>query len=337
MTRSDEWNAAYGTLGQMPQTQLMQLPLEVLDPWESPNGERQPFKMYAPEALDDLAQSIRERGIIEPICCRPKPNGRMEIIAGHNRVAAAKLAELRAVPAIVRQLDDASAAILLVDSNLKHRETLLPSEKAFAYKLRLDSLKRKAGRPKNNLSQIETNFGNDAENGRQLVAHFESDEENNGRQLVAHLKAADKVGEESGESGRTIQRYIRLTYLLPELLDMVDAGKPAVNAAVDLSYLSEEKQQLLLDIIKETEKIPNLAQSKAIRKAYFAGEINREEIMHILFPQKRVLPKAIQIPTDRLLDFFPADVSPDQITETLIVAMAEYKIRHKDKEINENG
>lgn len=132
MTRSDEWNAAYGTLGQMQQSQLMQLPLEVLDPWESTNGERQPFKMYPPEALNDLAQSIRERGIIEPICCRPKPNGRMEIIAGHNRVAAAKLAELRAVPAIVRQLDDASAAILLVDSNLKHRETLLPSEKAFA-------------------------------------------------------------------------------------------------------------------------------------------------------------------------------------------------------------
>lgn len=326
MTRSDEWNAAYGTLGQMPQTQLMQLPLEVLDPWESSNGERQPFKMYTPEKLDELAQSIREHGIIEPICCRPKPNGRMEIIAGHNRVAAAKLAELRAVPAIVQQLDDVSAAIMLVDSNLKHRETLLPSEKAFAYKLRLDSLKRKAGRPKNNSAQ--------------LVPNFENGEENNSAQVVPNFDgktSREIIAEESGESHEQVRRYIRLTYLLPELLDMVDAGKPAVNAAVDLSYLSEEQQQLLLDIIKETEKIPNLAQSKAIRKAYFAGELNREEIMQILFPKKRVLPRAIQIPTDRLLDFFPTDVSPDQITETLIVAMAEYKIRHKDKEINENG
>lgn len=321
MTRSDEWNAAYGTLGQMPQTQLMQLPLEMLDPWESPNGERQPFKMYAPAALDDLAQSIRERGIIEPICCRPKPNGRMEIIAGHNRVAAAKLAELRAVPAIVRQLDDASAAILLVDSNLKHRETLLPSEKAFAYKLRLDSMKRQGQRTDLTSAQV--------------VQKLENGEKNTSAQLVQKLDgktSREIIAEEMGESHEQVRRYIRLTYLLPDLLDMVDAGKPAVNAAVDLSYLSEEKQQLLLDIIKETEKIPNLAQSKAIRKAFFAGELDHEAIMHILFPQKRVLPRAIQIPTDRLLDFFPADTDPNQITETLIVAMAEYKLRHKDKE-----
>lgn len=207
ITRSDEWFAAYGTLGQMPQLQLVQLPLDILDAWESAGGFKQPFKMYSPEKLDDLAQSIREHGVIEAICVRPKPNGRMEIIAGHNRAAAARLAGLRTIPATVRQLDDAAAAIMLVDSNLKHRETLLPSEKAFAYQLRLNSLKRQGKRVDLTSAQFEPKFGQ---------------------------RSSEQVAEEMGESRAQIQRYIRLTHLLPALLDMVDAGKPAVNAAVIL-------------------------------------------------------------------------------------------------------
>lgn len=303
MTRADEWSAAYGTMGQLPASQLMQLPLDVLDPWMSTEGAKQPFKMYTPEKLDELAQSIREHGVIEPISCRPKSNGRMEIIAGHNRVAAARLAELRTIPAIVRPLDDAAAAIMLVDSNLKHRETLLPSEKAFAYKLRLDSMKRQGQRTDLTSAQIVQKFG--GKTTREIIAG------------------------ESGESHEQIRRYIRLTHLLPALLDMVDAGKPAVNAAVDLSYLSEEKQRLLLEVMQETGKVPNLAQSKAIRTAFSGGRLDKNEIMRILLPQKTALPKSIPIPAERLASFFPPDASVEQMAEVLLAAMTEYAQQHR--------
>lgn len=169
MTRHDEWAAAYGDFGQQPQLQLTQLPLDILDAWQGISGEQQPFKLYSEEKLNELAESIRQHGIIEPICVRLKPDSRFEIIAGHNRVAAAKIAGLRTVPANVQTLDDTQAALMLVDSNLQHRDILLPSEKAFAYKLRLDCLKRQGQRTDLTSSQIETKLGICAEDLKRPV------------------------------------------------------------------------------------------------------------------------------------------------------------------------
>lgn len=295
-SRADEWASAYGDLGLEPQARLMQLPLDILDPWQGADGERQPFRAYAPEKLDELAQSIREHGIIEAICVRPKLNGRMEIIAGHNRVEAAKLADLRTIPAIVQQLDDAAAAIMLVDSNLQHRETLLPSEKAFAYKLRLEAMKRQGKRT-------------------DLTS----------RQIVGKLEASDKLGEEIGESGRQVQRYIRLTYLHPALLDMVDRGKPGFAAAVDLSFLSLDQQEALLRVMDEVKKIPNGAQAKQLRTAAAAGLLADEDaIRGILVPEAAPKPVILKISTDRLLPFFPPDSSAEDMEKIILAALEAY-------------
>ena len=243
VSRAEEWAAAYGDLGREPQTRLMQLPLTILDPWQGSDGERQPFKAYTDAKLQELAESIKQHGVIEAICVRPKADGRMEIIAGHNRVAAARLAGLATVPAVVQQLDDAQAAIMLVDSNLQHRETLLPSEKAFAYKLRLESMKRQGQRTDLTSAQIEPKLNGNRSN----------------EQLAA----------EAGESRAQIQRYIRLTYLVPALLDMVDNGKPGFAAAVDLSFLGQDEQTALLEVMEQEHiKAPNGAQAKALRKAW---------------------------------------------------------------------
>lgn len=296
---ANEWAETYGNLGLAPQARLMQLPLHLLDPWQGADGERQPFKPYAQDKLEELAQSIREHGVIEAICVRPKPDGRMEIIAGHNRVEAAKLAGLTTIPAIVQQLDDAQAAIMLVDSNLQHREKLLPSEKAFAYKLRLESMKRKAGRPKNNSAQIEPNFFGTRSN--------------------------EQLADEAGESRAQIQRYIRLTYLIQPLLDMVDGGKPGFAAAVDLSFLTEAEQTMLLQVMEEEEKVPGGAHAKALRKASAAGQLtNADAIRAILVPAPAPKPGVLKIPTDRLQNFFPPNTSTEDMEEAIYAALKAY-------------
>lgn len=308
MTRKEEWADAYGDFGQQPQVQLMQLPLEILDAWLGTAGEQQPFKLYSEEKLSKLAESIRQHGVIEPICVRPKADSRFEIIAGHNRVAAAKLAGLRTVPANVQRLDDVQAALMLVDSNLQHRETLLPSEKAFAYKLRLDCLKRQAGRPsKENASPLATNF----QSGRSDVA----------------------LGEQVGESKDQVRRYIRLTNLVTPLLNMVDEGQIKLRSAVELSYLSEKKQQLLLEIMSQEEKKPNMAQAKEIRKAADGGWLDADELRRILSPEKPPMPKALQIPMDEVVKFFPAGTSPAQMQKILLAALAAYRTEQKEESL----
>lgn len=288
VSRAEEWAAAYGDLGREPQTRLMQLPLTILDPWQSADGERQPFKAYTDAKLQELAESIKQHGVIEAICVRPKTDGRMEIIAGHNRVAAAQLAGLAAVPAIVQQLDDAQAAIMLVDSNLQHRETLLPSEKAFAYKLRLESMKRQGQRT-------------DLTSG----------------QIVRKLECTDQIGKDESESGRQIRRYIRLTYLIPALLDMVDNGKPGFAAAVDLSFLGRDEQTALLEVMeREHIKAPNGAQAKALRKASAdrAAGLTAEDILQVLRPVPSRTPpksKTISVSRDELTGYMPATITTD--------------------------
>lgn len=297
---ANEWNDVYGNLGIAPQAQLTQLPPHILDPWEDSTGKTQPFKPYPQDKLEELAENIRKNGVIEPICVRPMPNGRFQIIAGHNRVAAAKLAGLRTVPALVQQLTDDQAAILMVDSNLQHREKLLPSEKAFAYRLRLESLKRQGQRADLTSSQIETKLGN----GR-------SDE-----QLAA----------EAGESRAQIQRYIRLTYLIQPLLDMVDDGKPGFAAAVDLSFLTEAEQTMLLQVMEEENKVPGGAQAKELRKASAAGQLtDADAIRAILVPSSAPKPQFLKIPVDRLVSFFPQNTSPEVMEEEIYHALLAYR------------
>ena len=307
VSRAEEWAAAYGDLGREPQTRLMQLPLTILDPWQSADGERQPFKAYTDAKLQELTESIRQHGVIEAICVRPKADGRMEIIAGHNRVAAARLVGLATVPAIVQQLDDAQAAIMLVDSNLQHRETLLPSEKAFAYKLRLDALKRSAGRPSKNSCQFGTNF-----------------------------RADKTLAQDTDESARTIQRYIRLTHLIPALVDMVDNGKPGFAAAVDLSFLGQDEQTALLEVMEQEHiKAPNGAQAKALRKASADSTtgLTAEDILQVLRPvpsQASPKSKTISVSRDELAGYMPATVTTDAEALAYIKqALAYWKETHQ--------
>lgn len=297
MTRKEEWAQAFGDIGIAPRMQLMQLPLHILDPWQGANGQPQPFKPYTPEKLTELAESIRQNGVIEAISVRTKPDGRMEILAGHNRVAAAKLAGLQTVPAIVQKLDDDAAEILLVDSNLKHREKLLPSEKARAYKMLLEARKRQGQRTDLTSVQIEQK-----------------------------LNSREEVAAKAGESASAIQRYIRLTYLIDPLLDMVDTGKPGFAAGVDLSFLSRREQEDLLRVMQEEEKVPNGAQAKALRKASAAGMLTGPEaIRAILCPESSAKPRILKISTDRLLDFFPPDTTEAAMEETILAALREYK------------
>lgn len=307
VSRAEEWAAAYGDLGREPQTRLMQLPLTILDPWQSADGERQPFKAYTDAKLQELAESIKQHGVIEAICVRPKTDGRMEIIAGHNRVAAARLAELTTVPAIVQQLDDAQAAIMLVDSNLQHRETLLPSEKAFAYKLRLENMKRQGQRT-------------DLTSG----------------QIVRKLECTDQIGKDESESGRQIRRYIRLTYLIPALLDMVDNGKPGFAAAVDLSFLGRDEQTALLEVMeREHIKAPNGAQAKALRKASAdrAADLTAEDILQVLRPVPSRTPpksKTLSVSRDELTGYMPATITTDAEALAYIKqALAYWKETHQ--------
>ena len=309
VSRAEEWAAAYGDLGREPQTRLMQLPLTILDPWQGADGERQPFKAYTDAKLQELAESIKQHGVIEAVCVRPKADGRMEIIAGHNRVAAARLAGLTTVPAIVQQLDDAQAAIMLVDSNLQHRETLLPSEKAFAYKLRLESMKRQGDRTDLTSAQIEPKLNSNRSN----------------EQLAA----------EAGESRAQIQRYIRLTHLVPALLDMVDNGKPGFAAAVDLSFLGRDEQTALLEVMeREHIKAPNGAQAKALRKASADSTtgLTAEDILQVLRPvpsQASPKSKTISVSRDELTGYMPATITTDAEALAYIKqALAYWKETH---------
>ena len=277
VSRAEEWAAAYGDLGREPQTRLMQLPLTILDPWQSADGERQPFKAYTDAKLQELTESIKQHGVIA------------------------------AVPAIVQQLDDAQAAIMLVDSNLQHRETLLPSEKAFAYKLRLESMKRQGQRT-------------DLTSG----------------QIVRKLECTDQIGKDESESGRQIRRYIRLTYLIPALLDMVDNGKPGFAAAVDLSFLGRDEQTALLEVMeREHIKAPNGAQAKALRKASAdrAAGLTAEDILQVLRPVPSRTPpksKTLSVSRDELTGYMPATITTDAEALAYIKqALAYWKETHQ--------
>ncbi len=220
---ASEWADTYGSGFGIPAgARLLQVPLDLLDPWTDAAGNTQPFRSYTPAELENLADNIRQNGVITPIHVRPLGR-RFQILAGHNRSAAARMAGLTTIPAIVQETDDNAAAVILVDSNLKQRDKILPSEKAYAYKLKLDAMKRQGKRT--DLTSCQ--------NGTKL----------------AEARADQKLTKNSTDSARQIQRYIRLTYLIPSLLDLVDKGKLKLVAGSDISFLPQNIQEILADLM----------------------------------------------------------------------------------------
>ena len=259
-----------------------------------------PFKVKLDEDMDQLVQSVIDRGVITPITLRPKEDGRYEIVAGHRRRKACEIAGLPTVKAEIRDLTRDEAIILMVESNLQ-RSTILPSEKAFSYKMRLEAMKRQAGRPsKRNSGPMVQNF------------------------------SRDNLGNENGESGRQVSRYIRLTYLVPALLDMVDEGKIALRPAVELSYLKEPEQLELVETIAYEDATPSLAQAIKLRDFSKSGRLNADVILSIMCEKKPNQAEKISFRTDRLKQYLPKNITPKE-TEEYVLKALEYYHRHRAK------
>ena len=265
--------------------QVQQIPIDALHPFTN-----HPFKVLDDEAMTRTVESIAQYGVLAPLIARPRPDGDgYEIISGHRRQYAAKLAGLDTLPVIVRQMSDDAAVILMVDSNLQ-REHILPSERALAYKMKLDAMRRTSGRPSK-------------ENSRQLVGNFET---------------ADVVGKESGESGRQVQRFIRLTNLIPELLDMVDEKKISFNPAVELSYLDESQQRAFLEAMNDTQNAPSLSQAQHLKKMAQQGEFSYEKAFDVMGQEKKSEKDTVTIKNETLRKYFPRSYTPKQMEEKII-------------------
>ena len=265
--------------------QVQQIPIDALHPFTN-----HPFKVLDDEAMTRTVESIAQYGVLAPLIARPRPDGDgYEIISGHRRQYAAKLAGLDTLPVIVRQMSDDAAVILMVDSNLQ-REHILPSERALAYKMKLDAMRRTSGRPSK-------------ENPRQLVGNFET---------------ADVVGKESGESGRQVQRFIRLTNLIPELLDMVDEKKISFNPAVELSYLDESQQRDFLEAMNDTQNAPSLSQAQQLKKMAQQGEFSYEKAFDVMGQEKKSEKDTVTIKNETLRKYFPRSYTPRQMEEKII-------------------
>ena len=265
--------------------QVQQIPIDALHPFTN-----HPFKVLDDEAMTRTVESIAQYGVLAPLIARPRSDGDgYEIISGHRRQYAAKLAGLETLPVIVRQMSDDAAVILMVDSNLQ-REHILPSERALAYKMKLDAMRRTSGRPSK-------------ENPRQLVGNFET---------------ADIVGKESGESGRQVQRFIRLTNLVPELLDMVDEKKISFNPAVELSYLDESQQRDFLEAMEDTQNAPSLSQALQLKKIAQQGEFSYEKAFDVMGQEKKSEKDTVTIKNETLRKYFPRSYTPKQMEEKII-------------------
>lgn len=261
----------------------------------------QPFKVLEDESMDELVESIKQSGVLTPIVARPHPEGGYEIVSGHRRVRACRIAGITEVPVVIKELDDDTAIILLVDSNLQ-REHILPSEKAKAYEMKLAAMKRQAGRPpKENVSQIGTN-----------------------------LRSDEILANQTGESRNQIQRYIRLTNLIEPILDMVDNNKIAMNAAVELSYLGSKAQSEVLETIEIEETAPSIEQAKKIRKFSEEGRLNSDVILSIMQEHK---PEKIKISFDdeQIKKYFPKSVTKKQIEDTIIKLLEAWHRKREQK------
>ena len=265
--------------------QVQQIPIDELHPFTN-----HPFKVLDDEAMTRTVESIAQYGVLAPLIARPRPDGNgYEIISGHRRQYAAKLAGLDTLPVIVRQMSDDAAVILMVDSNLQ-REHILPSERALAFKMKLDAMRRTSGRPsKENVSQIGTQKRSD--------------------QIMA---------EELGESRNQIQRFIRLTNLVPELLDMVDEKKISFNPAVELSYLDESQQRDFLEAMEDTQNAPSLSQAQQLKKMAQQGEFSYEKAFDVMGQEKKSEKDTVTIKNETLRKYFPRSYTPKQMEEKII-------------------
>lgn len=266
-----------------------------------------PFHVEMDDAMREMAESVRRFGVLSPAVARQKADGRYELISGHRRKKACELAGIEKMPVIVRNMDRDEAIIFMVDSNLQ-RERLLPSEKAFSYKMRLEAMKRKAGRPsKENASPLATNYSS----GR------------------SDLDLAQIVG----EGKDNIRRYIRLTELTPDLLKMVDEGKIAFRPAVELSYLSKEEQASLLMTMESEVCTPSLAQAIKIKKFSQEGRLNDDVILSILSEEKPNQKEVYKLPKERLDKYFPKGTPPEKIEEIIFKALELYRKRERSREM----
>lgn len=280
--------------------EIKPVPISELKPFTE-----QPFKVKLDEDMDALVESIKQCGVLTPVIARPHKDGGYEILSGHRRVKACELAGITDIPVVIKNLDDDTATILLVDSNLQ-REHILPSEKAFAYQMKLEAMKRKAGRPsKENVSQIGTNF----EKGRSDV----------------------ELAEQVGESRNQIQRYIRLTNLIDPILDMVDNNQIAMNAAVEISYLGSKEQAAVMQSIEKEQISPSIAQARKMRKFHQDGNLSSAVIESIMMEQKPETVK-ITLGEDKLKKYFPKSYSKAKMEEIILKLLDKWR-RQRENEM----
>lgn len=279
---------------------VMEIPLSQIS--DFPNH---PFKVKMDESMSDLVESVKSYGVLSPVIVRPKDNGEYEMIAGHRRKRASELAGKDSIKCIVQDVTDDEAIILMVDSNLQ-REQLLPSEKAFAYKMKLDAMKRQGGRPK--------------ENCVPLGHHF------------LEGKSREILADNSPDSNTQIQRYIRLTHLLQPLLDMVDEGKIAMRPAVELSYLAENEQEILLNTMEWEDCTPSHVQAIKMRQFSQEGKLNEAVIQSILQEEKPNQKEQFRMPKERISKYFAPGTSSQKIEETIIKALELYRKRKREIE-----
>ena len=273
--------------------QVQQIPIGELFPFKN-----HPFKVLDDESMQRTVESVEQYGVLSPLIARPRPEGGYEIISGHRRQHAAQLAGLDTLPVIVRQMDDDAAVLLMVDSNLQ-RETVLPSERAFAYKMKLEAMKHQAGRPtQDNYSQVGNNFG---------------------------TLSSEEMAEELGTSKNQIFRYIRLTNLVPELLDMVDEKKIAFNPAVELSYLDESQQRDFLEAMNDTQNAPSLSQAQRLKKLAQEGHFSYDVAFAVMGEEKKDELDKVVIKNDTLRKYFPRSYTPKQMEDTIIKLLDQWQ------------
>ena len=277
--------------------QVQQIPIGELFPFKN-----NPFKVLDDDSMSDTVESVKQYGVLSPLIARPRPKGGYEIISGHRRQHAAELAGLETLPVIVRQMDDDAAIILMVDSNLQ-REHILPSERAFAYKMKLDAMKNQGTR-----SDLTST------------------------QVVSKLRSNEKLGAENNQSRETVRRFIRLTNLIPELLDMVDNKTVSFNPAVELSYLSPEQQQEVIRAMDDTQNFPSVSQAKRIKKLAQDGTFTTETIVAIMGEEKKSELDTVTIKNDTLRKYFPRSYTPKQMEDTIIKLLEQWQKKRQHSE-----
>jgi ParB family chromosome partitioning protein len=277
--------------------QVQQIPIGELFPFKN-----HPFKVLDDDSMSDTVESVKQYGVLSPLIARPRPKGGYEIISGHRRQHAAELAGLETLPVIVRQMDDDAAIILMVDSNLQ-REHILPSERAFAYKMKLDAMKNQGTR-----SDLTST------------------------QVVSKLRSNEKLGAENNQSRETVRRFIRLTNLTPELLDMVDNKTVSFNPAVELSYLSPEQQQEVIRAMDDTQNFPSVSQAKRIKKLAQDGTFTTETVVAIMGEEKKSELDTVTIKNDTLRKYFPRSYTPKQMEDTIIKLLEQWQKKRQHSE-----